>query len=320
MKAEVLIIITGIAVTAFSSLFLYHHLLLFTGRGEDAVTDFTADNSRSPVMVVNDTFFISHGSPTLSIDDSLPARHFLKSFRHLVFTQNPSAIVVISAHWETAEPTVNAVAGESSTIYDFYGFPQSMYKIKYPAPGSPKLAKRIRELLETSGFPRVKEDKERGLDHGAWVLLMLMYPDANIPVCQLSIQPDKDATYHYNMGRALASLKEEGVLIIGSGSATHNLRALSQSFDGSVPGWAFEFDAWLTDALHSGRYEDVNRYEEKAPHAKMAHPWPDHFYPLSVAMGAAAGGGGGGKSTKAELVHHSWSRTLSYASYRFTSL
>lgn len=114
------------------------------------------------------------------------------------------------------------------------------------------MAKRVKEVLMASGFTTVHEDKKRGLDHGAWVPLMLMYPEADIPVCQLSVQPNRDGTYHYNMGRALASLKDEGVLIIGSGSATHNLRALGSSK--SVVSWALEFDNWLKDALLSGRY------------------------------------------------------------------
>ncbi|XP_059624509.1 extradiol ring-cleavage dioxygenase [Cornus florida] len=266
-------------------------------------------------MALKETFYISHGSPTLSIDDSLSAWHFLRSFKENTFSRKPSSILVISGHWETSHPTVNAVSGLNDTIYDFYNFPKQMYQLKYPAPGAPELAKRVKEVLMASGFKKVNEDKSRGLDHGAWVPLMLMYPEADIPVCQLSIQLDQDATYHYNLGRALAPLKEEGVLIVGSGSTTHNLRSLRRTDDdGSVASWALEFDTWLKQALLDGRYEDVNHYEEKAPHAKIAHPWPDHFYPLHVAMGAA------GENAKAELIHHSWSlHTLSYASYSFTA-
>ncbi|XP_010256312.1 PREDICTED: extradiol ring-cleavage dioxygenase-like [Nelumbo nucifera] len=259
-----------------------------------------------------DTFFISHGSPTLSIDDSLPARHFLKSWQQKIFTERPKSILVISGHWETNEPSVNVISGPNDVIYDFYGFPKPMYKLKYPAPGAPELAKSVKELLVDAGFKHVKEDKARGLDHGAWVPLMLMYPEANIPVCQLSVQTNENGTYHYNMGKALAPLREEGVLIIGSGSATHNLRALGRADDGSVIPWAQDFDTWLKESLLNGRHEDVNTYEVKAPSAKLAHPWPDHFYPLHVAMGAA------GADAKAELIHHSWSLgALSYASYRF---
>nr|QED21472.1 DODAb [Stegnosperma halimifolium] len=260
------------------------------------------------MAAIKETFYISHGSPMLAIDDSLPARKFLKDWRG---TLKPNSILIISAHWETDVPSVNAVR-VCDTIHDFYGFPAPMYKLKYPAPGAPELAKRVQELLMGSGIKRVHMDKKRGLDHGAWVPLMLMYPEADIPVCQLSVQVQEDATHHYNMGRALAPLKEEGVLIIGSGSAVHNLRALDFQADDVVP-WAEEFDKWLEDALISGRYEDVNNYETKAPHVKKAHPWPEHFYPLHVALGAA------GEDAKAELIHRSWSLgTLSYASYKFT--
>ncbi|KAL8170799.1 hypothetical protein V2J09_022603 [Rumex salicifolius] len=263
---------------------------------------------------IRETFYISHGSPTLSIDDTLPARHFLQSWKDKVVAgPRPKAILVISGHWEADVPSVNAVQGPLDTIYDFYGFPKPMYQIKYPAPGAPELANRVKELLTQSGFDRVNVDKRRGLDHGAWVPLMLMYPEADIPVCQLSVQTNKDATYHYHMGKALSPLMDEGVLVLGSGSATHNLRKLRMD-DGSKPvPWAAEFDTWLENALVGQRYEEVNEWEKRAPHAKTAHPWPDHFYPLHVAIGAAGG------DPKAELVHRSWGLgTLSYASYRFT--
>ncbi|KAF3527107.1 hypothetical protein F2Q69_00048202 [Brassica cretica] len=217
---------------------------------------------------VNQTFFLSHGSPTLSIDDSLEARQFFKSWTNKVLPQKPKSILVISAHWDTKVPTVNTVL-RNSTIHDFYGFPDPMYKLKYEAPGAIELGKRVKELLMgEGGMKRVDEDKNRGLDHGAWIPLMLMYPEADIPVCQLSVQSSQSGTYHYNMGKALASLKDE----------------------------------------------DVNEWEEKAPNAKMAHPWPEHFYPLHVAMGAAGG------DAKAEQIHTSWQLgTLSYSSYSFTS-
>ncbi|XP_052195098.1 4,5-DOPA dioxygenase extradiol-like [Diospyros lotus] len=290
-------------------------------------------------LKIKETFFITHGPPTMSIDESLPARHFLKSFREKVYgSAAPAAILIISAHWETSHPAVTAVSGPSPTIYDFDGFPTQTYQLKYPAPGAPELAERVKEILNASGLERVDVDKKRGLDHGAWVPLMLMYPEADIPVCQLSIQTHKNATYHYNLGRALAPLKDEGVLFLGSGAATHNLSKLhdegvlifgsagaathnlgklraSRGHDSSVAdSWALAFDTWLKDALLSGRFEDVNEYEEKAPYGKVAHPRPDHFYPLHVAMGAA------GQNAKAELVHHSWEfGALSYSSYKFTA-
>ncbi|XP_039038654.1 extradiol ring-cleavage dioxygenase-like [Hibiscus syriacus] len=262
---------------------------------------------------MKDTFYISHGSPALPIDDSLPAKQFLVSWKDKVFPQTPKSILVISAHWDTCFPSVNIVP-RNDTIHDFSGFPDPLYKLEYPAPGAPELALRVKELLIASGLEHVDEDRGRGLDHGAWVPLMLMYPEADIPVCQLSVQSERDGNYHYNMGKALVPLKDQGVLIMGSGAATHNLEVLSKDLDGVVLPWALEFDTWLKDALLQGRYKDVNEYEEKAPHAKMAHPWPEHLYPLHVAMGAA------GENAKAKLIHESWHLgAFSYASYQFTA-
>lgn len=129
-----------------------------------------------------------------------------------------------------------------------------IYQLKYEAPGAPHVAKRVKELLQQAGFSRVDEDKKRGLDHGAWVPLILMYPEADIPVCQLSVQSDQDGTYHYNLGKALAPLKDEGVLIMGSGSAVHNLRALNVRPNPPVAAWAKEFEDWLISSLVEGRY------------------------------------------------------------------
>ncbi|KAM0971431.1 hypothetical protein ACFX13_019630 [Malus domestica] len=266
------------------------------------------------VMAVKDTFYLSHGSPTLSIDESLPARKFLQSWKETVYSKKPTSILIISGHWDTAVPSVSSISGRYSTIYDFYGFPRSMYQIKYPAPGSPHLANRVKQLLTSSGFGRVDVDTQRGLDHGSWVPLMLMYPEADIPVCQLSVQSGRDATYHYNMGKALAPLKDEGVLIVASGSATHNLGAMRKTKNNEVFPWAREFDTWLKRALLEGRHDDVNQWEKKAPHAKTAHPWPDHLYPLHIVMGAA------GADAKAKQIHDSWDLgAVSYAAYQFTS-
>ncbi|KAJ4829304.1 hypothetical protein Tsubulata_001010 [Turnera subulata] len=241
-------------------------------------------------MKMMETFYLSHGSPTLSIDDHMPAWHFFRSWQQEVLREKkPTAILVVSAHWDSKHPSVNVVE-RNETIHDFYNFPEPMYRLRYNPPGSPDLARRVKQLLLSSPglTDTVVEDKERGVDHGAWVPLMLM------------------------IGQALGPLREEGVLILGSGSAVHNLRALLP--DGSpVPSWASEFDTWLRDALLEGRYEEVVEYEVKAPHAKKAHPWRDHFYPLHVAMGAA------GEDAKAKLIHHSWGNgSLSYASYQFT--
>ncbi|GAB2239120.1 hypothetical protein Droror1_Dr00025033 [Drosera rotundifolia] len=152
---------------------------------------------------IKEVFYISHGSPTLSFDESLPARHFLKSWKEKIFLERPKAILVVSGHWETEEPAVNAV-DVCDTIYDFYNFPKPMYQLKYPAPGAPELAQKVKELLMSSGFKTVQVDTKRGLDHGAWVPLLLMYPEADIPVCQLSVQTHKSGKHHYDIGKALA--------------------------------------------------------------------------------------------------------------------
>nr|AJD87535.1 DODA2 [Mirabilis jalapa] len=261
---------------------------------------------------MKETFYISHGTPLMTIDKSVPARSFLQNWKDNVYSKKPKSILVISAHWETHLPAVNAVADNTHLIYDFYGFPAPMYQLKYPAPGSPDLARRVQELVTGSGLECVI-DKKRGLDHGSWVPLMFMYPEADIPVCQLSVQSHLDGEHHFKLGRALAPLKEEGVLIIGSGSSVHPSNDTPQASTGVAP-WAAEFDTWLKDALTSGRYEDVDNYKTKAPHWKLAHPWPKHFYPLHVAMGAS------GENSRAELIHNSWEHgTLGYACYKFTS-
>ncbi|GAB2211701.1 hypothetical protein Droror1_Dr00025034 [Drosera rotundifolia] len=265
---------------------------------------------------INEAFYISHGSPILAIDEpqqSEPARQFLKSWREKVFTQRPKAILLVSGHWQTNEPTVSGV-DVWEALYDYHGnFPESMRQLKYPAPGAPDVATKVNQLLVSAGFNSVLEDKKRGLDHGSWIPLLLMYPDADIPVCLLSIQTHKNGEHHYNVGKALASLKEEGVLIVASGTTVHNLSTIHS--DGTVSPWAIEFDEWLEKTLLDGRHEDVNNYEEKAPHAKMAHPRPNHFYPLHIALGAA------GEDAKAEVIHRSWDYgTVSYTSYKFTTV
>lgn len=242
--------------------------------------------------------------------DDCPARDFLRRWREYL-PERPRAVLAISAHWSTTQPAVSTTA-HNTTIHDFYGFPPELYKLQYNAPGAPELAKRVKDLLHASGFISVHEDTRRGLDHGAWVPLFLMYPELDIPVCQISVQPYRDGLHHYELGRALATLRNEGVLIMASGSATHNLRTLA--FDNSPPpAWAADFDDWLNDCLVNGRFNDVIQFESKAPNARKVHPTPEHFYPLLVALGAA------GDNAKARRIHASWAHsTLSMASFAFT--
>lgn len=241
------------------------------------------------------SIFVSHGAPTLAVDQN-DAHFFLKGLGASI--GRPKAILVVSAHWMTAVPSLS-LAERPETIHDFGGFPDFMYELKYPAPGAPAVATRAAELLRAAGMD-ISLHPSRGLDHGAWVPLMLMYPEADIPVVQLSIQPKRSPEDHWKLGEALRPLRDEGVLILGSGSATHNLREafLFQASD-PTPDYVVEFEKWLVDKVSGGEKEALLRYLEQAPHAERAHPTNDHFYPLLVAAGA------GDQAAQGRLIHHS---------------
>ena len=227
--------------------------------------------------------FISHGSPMLPLEPERPAHQFL---RHAAqHWSRPQAIVAVSAHWETAEPEIGATS-RPGTIHDFHGFPPALYQMRYPAPGEPVIAARIKALLEAAGF-RASLDAERGLDHGAWSPLSLVYPEADIPVLQVSLQPQRDPAHHLRLGRALAPLRDEGVLILATGSLTHNLRELSWDDSGSVTDWAKAFADWMADKLQSRDDAALLDYRRQAPHAARNHPTDEHLLPLYVALGAA---------------------------------
>jgi 4,5-DOPA dioxygenase extradiol len=229
--------------------------------------------------------FISHGSPVLPLHPH-PAIDFLKQLGSCL--EKPSAILVISAHWGSRVPTVSA-APQPETIHDFWGFPSELYQLTYPAPGAPDLAERVAKLLAQAGFD-YKISSDRGLDHGAWEPLMLMYPNANIPVTQLSIQPQKGTAYHWQLGKALAPLRQEGVLIIASGAITHNLRAFGQySLEAEPVEWAAAFDDWIAQTIVQPNInvDDLLNYRQIAPYASQNHPTEEHLLPLFVALGAA---------------------------------
>ncbi len=240
------------------------------------------------------TLFLSHGSPETAITDT-PAHDFLHSLGKPY--QAVRAALVISAHWETACPV--AGAGEHpETIHDFYGFPDELYRIEYPAKGNPKLAAEVAGMLESAGL-QCEIDARRGLDHGAWVPLSLMFPDAGIPVVQLSIQKGLDPAAHLAVGDALAELRQEGVLVIGSGGAVHPLGYVTFPSPAPFP-WAVAFNDWLTDAVLRGDRQALVDYQAEAPFPERAHPRPDHYMPLLVAMGAA------GPKAKGTVLHQSW--------------
>jgi 4,5-DOPA dioxygenase extradiol len=228
--------------------------------------------------------FVSHGSPMLALQDS-PARRFLEGLGAAL--PRPRAVLAVSAHWETIGAPAVSLAPQPSTIHDFGGFPRALFEIRYPAPGAPVLAERAAALLEGAGM-RAGRDAGRGLDHGAWVPLRLMYPDAEVPVAQLSIVHDGDPAAHWRIGQALAALRGEGVLILASGSLTHNLYEFrGQAVDAPVPRWVSEFGAWMQARLEADDRAALLDYRRVAPHAAENHPTDEHLLPLFVAMGAA---------------------------------
>lgn len=223
--------------------------------------------------------FVSHGAPSLPLEND-PAREFLIGLGRKL--PRPEVILAVSAHWETDAPTLNAVV-ENRTIHDFNGFPQELYEIEYPAPGAPTIAAKLTGILEQSGIA-ARIDSARGLDHGAWVPLMLMYPEADIPVLQLSIQTRRGAAHHIALGRALRPFREDG-LILASGGFVHNLGAL-EWHGGIEPEWCRRFAAFMHDAVMERRDDDLADYRRRAPEAPRAHPTEDHLMPLMVAYGA----------------------------------
>lgn len=225
--------------------------------------------------------YLSHGAPPLADDPDWPDQ--LATWSSTL--NRPSAILIVSAHWEEA-PVTLAATSTAPLVYDFWGFPARYYQVSYPAPGAPELAQRVRALLGSAGQP-VAEAPERGLDHGAYVPLVEMYPDADVPVLQVSM-PSLDPEQLYDLGRKLAPLRDEGVLIIGSGFFTHNLRGMDMSRDSAhePPAWSAEFDQWGAGVLGGGNIDALLDFRNKAPAPRIAHPRIEHFAPLFVSLGA----------------------------------
>jgi 4,5-DOPA dioxygenase extradiol len=222
--------------------------------------------------------FAAHGAPILLDDDVWMAQ--LAAWAKAM--PGPESILMVSAHWEERPATVGATE-PVPLIHDFYGFPETYYRMKYPAPGAPGLAARVRELLRARKIA-VADDPRRGLDHGAYVPLVAMYPAADVPVLQLSM-PALDPAELFTLGRALAPLRDEGVLVFGSGFLTHNMR---YAFRPGVPQWARDFDAWAAEALTRFDVDALQDFERRAPSAGSALPTWEHYAPLLVSTGAAA--------------------------------
>ena len=238
------------------------------------------------------TYFISHGGgPWPWIKDQMPGdlgpleRSLQAIPRELGTT--PEAVLVISGHWEAPAFTVQT-SPAPPMVYDYGGFPEFTYHIQYPAPGSPAVAARVGELLDAAGLGH-RDDPHRGFDHGTFAPLYVMYPEADVPVLQLSMVHGYDPELHLAAGRALAPLRDEGVLIIGSGFMTHGLPYI-ESWDPAAPppAWSRDFDAWAEDSLARGDLDQLFNFRHRGPAARYAHPTADHFVPLFVTLGAAS--------------------------------
>jgi 4,5-DOPA dioxygenase extradiol len=229
--------------------------------------------------------FISHGAPTFAIDPGVAGPRLGEVGRRLT---GVSAVLVVSPHWQTDGAVHVGSVAAPETIHDFGGFPPALYALRYPAPGHPAMARRAAELLSDAGFP-VRIDENRGLDHGAWVPLMHLLPDAGVPVFQVSLPHGLDTAGALALGRALAPLREQGVLIVGSGSLTHNLYEVRGQHP-QPAAYAVEFTQWVREAMLSGDTEALLDYRQRAPHAQRAHPTEEHFLPLLVTVGAGSTG------------------------------
>ncbi|MEP7244583.1 MAG: class III extradiol ring-cleavage dioxygenase [Gammaproteobacteria bacterium] len=259
------------------------------------------------------TLFISHGGGPWPWIEEIK-QDFARTAKWLAqlpatLPAKPAAILSVSGHWEESEFTV-ATSAKPPMLYDYSNFPEHTYHIKYPAPGSPAVATRVTELLGRAGF-RNESDPERGFDHGTFVPLAVMYPDADVPVVSLSLRSNLEASEHLRMGAALEPLRDEGVLIVGSGLTYHNLRMLRRS--PSAGPVSEQFEAWLTEAVSDPnpdtRAQKLSAWAQ-APSARLAHPREDHLIPLMVAAGAAG-------ASRGRCVFRDKVWDVSMASYQF---
>lgn len=265
-------------------------------------------------MTYHAPLFISHGSPEMILRDTSARRHLINLGAEL---PKPAAILSISAHFETHRPTV--VADPSpETMYDFRGFDESLYRMVYPAPGNPGLAMQIADCLRAAGHD-VDIAEKRAFDHGTWTPLRLMFPHADVPVVQLSVQPDRDPAHHLAIGRVLAPFREQDVLILASGSISHNLRELfamarDPHFIGPPPDWIIAFTEWMAERSGEGDIEALCDYRREAPFAERNHPTDEHLLPFFVALGAAE------DAAKGHRIHESYDvKVLPMDCYRFAA-
>lgn len=254
-------------------------------------------------------YFIAHGAPSLVIENH-DYTDFLKKFAASL-PKKPKAIVIFSAHYEQRVQTIGAVEGTYDTIYDFGGFPDELYQMTYPAKGDRSLSEQIQSLFSKDGIQSTL-DENRGLDHGSWAILKLIFPEADIPVVALSVNRHLTNEEQYQIGKALAELREQDVLIIGSGGTVHNLWKVKWQA-GGIDNWAVDFDNWLQSKLEAWDTNSLFHYRELAPYAQEAVPTNEHFIPLLLAMGA------GDKTRQAKLLHRSYQLgNMSLSSWQFS--
>jgi 4,5-DOPA dioxygenase extradiol len=246
------------------------------------------------IAVTQPALFVPHGAPTFALRPGAAGAALADVAGSI---SRPRAIVAVSAHWETDQPTVG-LATRLETIHDFSGFPTELYAIRYPATGCPEAAREVAQAIVAAGL-QVDFDTQRGLDHGAWVPLRLMFPEADIPVVPLSIQPHRGPEHALRVGRALAPLGERGILVIASGNLTHNLRDyfVATQTAGYAPPYVREFADWVWDRLQAGDVDGLLDYRRTMPSAERAHPTEEHLLPLYVALGT------GGDEFTAERLH-----------------
>jgi 4,5-DOPA dioxygenase extradiol len=236
--------------------------------------------------------FIGHGSPMNLLADNAFTRDLIKLGPQL---PGPEAIVVVSAHWLTTGSFITS-GKQPEQIYDFYGFPQVLYKYKYHAPGYPEIAKLASEI---AGNDTIAQDDSRGIDHAAWLILKHMYPKQDIPVLELSLDMGKEPQYHFDLGKKLAGLRNNGVLVIGSGNIVHNLSEIDFNEDAEPFPWANEFDQTIKSAIENRDFEILINYKKLGPSARRAFPFNDHYLPMLYVLGMMS------ESENIKFVHES---------------
>lgn len=241
---------------------------------------------QAPISILP-SLFVPHGAPTFILKPGAAGAALAQTGASL---PRPRTIIIVSAHWDTDEPMVG-FAGRPETLHDFGGFPQALYSLRYPATGCPAGSQTVLEALQDAGFA-ARRDLQRGLDHGAWIPLSLMFPEAEIPVLPLSIQSHRNPAHHYRLGQALQGLTTQGFLVIASGNLTHNLDDYQRAvmLSGQTPAYVRSFADWFARRLDEGDIPALLDYRRQAPGARQAHPQDDHLLPFFVALGAAGPG------------------------------